>query len=154
MVASESQAREASPSDVSFGGVAETERLVETPKVREVAASESLGFGRPPPVVSNGGVAKATPIESTTAILGEGASTSLSGGSSEKSLSVQRNQDISPNTLAAGFHLHESSELAWHGKEMQVEDGWIIVKGKKDKSSRSSFDMTLCSHKKNIKCKS
>lgn len=97
----------------------------------EVVASESLGLGMPPPIVSTGEDDRAFPIESKTTTSGGCASASLFGGSSVKSLSAQRNHDESPNLLATGFHTHESSELVWHGKVAQVEEGWIIVKGKK-----------------------
>lgn len=116
--------------------------------------SESLGLGMPHSIVSNSGVTRTTPIESKTTISGVGVSASLSSGFLEKSLFVQRNQDETPNNLVAGFHLHESSELVWHGKAAQVEEGWITVEGKKDKSSKPSFDMILRFHKKSVKCKS
>lgn len=120
----------------------------------DVVASESLGLGTPPPIVSSGRDTRVSPFESKSATSGACASASLSGGSSVKSLSTQRNQDESPKSFAIGFHTHESCELVWDGKAAQVEEGWITIKGKKVKSSKPSFDMILRSHKKSVNCKS
>lgn len=120
----------------------------------EVVASESQGLGTSSQDAPNDGAAMASPIEQVTRSLaaspGVSATTSMFGGSSDKSLPTQRNNDEISKTMAAGIHLQDNRELAWLDKATQLEEGWIIVKGKKGKISRPYFDMTLCSHKNSV----
>lgn len=79
-----------------------------------------------------------------------------SGGYFDIVMFVRRNTDDEMvDALSVGTHSHNEVGflLAWHSKAVQVEEGRIMVKGKKAKLSKPSFDMTLHSHKSSANCK-
>lgn len=128
--------------------------LIITGVFSEVVVLEPQDLGTPPSVVSIGEVVKATHIEPLVASPGESTSAVHPSSFSNKSLSLQSSHEDNPKCKVVGFHHHENIKKVWHSMAAQVEEGWITVKGKKKKSSRPSFDMTLHSHKKSANCKS